>query len=171
MNDHDPGEMMDLVVDALERSRQRGVLLTGAALDGHRLTNDVLPIDSAPHDWLFPRVAAVVHHGGAGTTGEGLRAGRPTVIVPFIADQHFWGQQVYERGVGPRPLSRRHLSAETLARAIEAAVTDTGIVARARAMGERVRAEDGIGAAVEAVHTAFTSRSQGVAMSLEVHGA
>ena len=132
------------------------------------MTDDVFALDSVPHDWLFPRVAAVVHHGGAGTTGEGLRAGRPTVTVPFVADQHFWGQQVYKRGVGPRPLSRRHLSAETLAAAIEAAVTDVSIVARAKALGERIRAEDGVGAAVEAVETALASRHHGPALSAAI---
>jgi sterol 3beta-glucosyltransferase len=76
--------------------------------------------------------------------------------VPFVADQHFfWGGQVYQRGVSPRPLSRR-LSVETLAAAIEVAVTDAGIVARAKELGERMRAEDGVGGAVEAALTVFS---------------
>lgn len=88
--------------------------------------------------------------------------------MPFIADQHFWGQVVYQRGVGPRPLSGRQLSVETLAAAIEAAVTDAGIVARAKALGEQIRAENGVGRAVEAVETAFTSRSHCLARSTVV---
>jgi sterol 3beta-glucosyltransferase len=92
MIDRDPEEMTDLIIDALECSQQRGILLTGGgALSQERVPDHVFPLDSIPHDWLFPHVAAVVHHGGAGTTGAGLRAGKPTLIVPFISDQRFWG--------------------------------------------------------------------------------
>ena len=72
----------------------------------------------------FPHTAAVVHHGGAGTTAAGLRAGKPTVICPFIADQPFWGSVVHELGVGPEPIPQRRLSVENLASAITTAVTD-----------------------------------------------
>jgi len=105
-------------------------------------------LESVPHAWLFPRVSAVVHHGGSGTTGSGLRAGVPSVLVPHMSDQPFWAERVQELGVGPRPIPRRQLTAVRLAAAITSAVTDTDMGARAAALGERIRAEDGIGQAV-----------------------
>lgn len=144
--------MSDLIVKALERTQQRGILLTGAgALSKQRVPGHVFVLDSIQHDWLFPRVAAVVHHGGAGTTGAGLRAGKPTVVVPLIADQPFWGNQICERGLGPKPISQRHLSPETLAAAIRTAVTNTEMRARAEALGEKIRSEDGVGKATDLV--------------------
>ena len=84
--------------------------------------DEVLVVDQVPHDWLFPRMAAVVHHGGAGTTHTGLWAGVPTVVVPFFTDQPFWDQQVGGLGVGPRPIPRPQLSVVRLAAAIGRAV-------------------------------------------------
>lgn len=101
-----------------------------------------------PYDWLLPQVAAVVHHGGAGTTAAGLRAGKPTVICPFVADQPFWGRQVAELGVGPSPIPQRKLTAENLARAIREAVTSTQMQRRAAELGAKIQAEDGLGDAV-----------------------
>ena len=72
-------------------------------------------------------MAAVVHHGGAGSTAAGLRAGVPTIVVPFMTDQPFWGKRVYELGVGPKPISRRRLTIERLADAMTEAVTNSGI--------------------------------------------
>jgi UDP:flavonoid glycosyltransferase YjiC (YdhE family) len=101
-------------------------------------------------------MAAVVHHGGAGTTSAGLRAGVPSVIVPFFVDQPFWGQRVLELGVGPRPVPYTRLSAEKLADAIEVAVNDRGMRARAAALGARIRAENGVARAVEAISRFLT---------------
>ncbi len=93
MTDGDPAETTRLVVEAVRRSEQRAVLLAGWADVGRiELPSSVLRLSSAPHDWLFPRMAAVIHHGGAGTTAAGLAAGLPTVVVPHMADQPYWGQ-------------------------------------------------------------------------------
>jgi UDP:flavonoid glycosyltransferase YjiC (YdhE family) len=108
-----------------------------------------MAVDDVPHEWLFPRMAAVVHHGGAGTTGAGLRAGVPSVLTPLGFDQPFWGARVAALGVGPPPVSRRALTAERLAAAIETAVTDASMRERAARLGERIRAEDGAARAVE----------------------
>jgi sterol 3beta-glucosyltransferase len=149
MGSGDPQRLTELVVKALELSGQRGILLTGwGALSQKRLPGNVIAIDEVPHDWLLPQTAVVVHHGGAGTTGAGLRAGLPNIIVPFISDQPFWGEQVYKRGVGPWPIHHKQLSAEALAEAITLAVTDQGMRVRAAALGRRIRAEDGVGNAV-----------------------
>jgi sterol 3beta-glucosyltransferase len=98
-----------------------------------------------------------LHHGGAGTTAAGLRAGKPTVIVPFIADQPFWGKVVHELGVGPQPIPQKKLSVAALVEAINLATTDSEMRRRAEALGEKIRVEDGIGSAVEIINRAVGS--------------
>ena len=152
MGGRNPEGFAAIVLEALEKSGQRGLLLTGwGGLDVMNIPANVFVVHSAPHDWLFPRMAAVVHHGGAGTTAEGLRAGVPTVIVPFIVDQAFWGKRVKDMGVGPEPIPAKKLTADKLSRAIRAATTVPEVKARAAALGEAIRAEDGVGNAVEIV--------------------
>jgi UDP:flavonoid glycosyltransferase YjiC (YdhE family) len=94
-------------------------------------------------------MAAVVHHGGAGTTAAGLRAGTPTVVVPYYLDQSFWGRRVRDLGVGPDPVPRNRLTVERLAAALLAAAGDTPLRSRAADLGARIRAENGIARAVE----------------------
>ncbi len=138
-----------IVLDALRQSGHRGVIATGwGGLSQSDLPDEVFAVGSVPHDWLFPRMAAVVHHGGAGTTGAGLRAGVPSIIVPFSKDQPFWARRVKALGAGPAPIPRRRLTADRLARAIRVAVTDESIRKRAAELGETIRAEDGVGNAV-----------------------
>ncbi|MBC7811226.1 MAG: glycosyltransferase family 1 protein [Burkholderiales bacterium] len=148
---HDPQR---LILDALAQTGQRGLLLRGwGGLSGAVLPDNAFAIDAAPHDWLFPRMAAVVHHGGAGTTAAGLRAGKPTIICPFFADQPFWGQRVYELGGGPRPISQKRLTADNLAAAIRMTTSDENMKARASALGEHIRAEYGVANAVNAIES------------------
>jgi len=106
-------------------------------------------VEDAPHAWLFPRVTAVMHHGGAGTTAEGVRAGVPSIIFPQAVDQHFWAQRVARLGTGPRPLGRRDFTPGALARIFRRTAVDQGMHERARLLGERVRAENGVARAVE----------------------
>lgn len=151
MSDRNPERMTEIALKALEASGQRGILMTGwGGLTQADLPNHVFKLEAAPHDWLFPRMAAVVHHGGAGTTAAGLRAGRPSIVIPFFGDQTFWGVRVTALGVGAM-LERKTLTAEQLAAAIRQAVTDNEMRARAAALGERIRAEDGIGAAIAVI--------------------
>jgi EryCIII-like glycosyltransferase len=107
-------------------------------------------LEEVPHDWLFERVGVAVHHGGAGTTAASLRAGVPTVVVPFFADQPFWGWRVAELGVGPEPIPRRSLTVEQLANAIQQTTADRDMNSRAIALSRRIRGENGIERAVEA---------------------
>lgn len=145
----DPGGVTRLVLRALELAGQRGVLLTGwAGLEEVR-SERVFAATSVPHEWLFPRMAAVVHHGGAGTTGAALRSGVPSLAVPFMADQPFWARRAFELGVGPRPIPRKRLTAEGLAVALRAAVGDRRLRERAAQVGAQLRAEDGVARAVE----------------------
>jgi UDP:flavonoid glycosyltransferase YjiC (YdhE family) len=144
-----PIETVHLITQALTLSGLRAVLaLPGGFPSNVPLPLNVLPISRTPHVWLFPRVAAVVHHGGAGTTGTGLRAGLPTLILPLAVDQFFWGKRVAELGVGPRPIPQRALNAEKLAQALTQAAQDQAMRSRAQILGDALRAEDGAGRAV-----------------------
>ncbi len=152
----DPEKTVGTVLDALRQSGQRGVIATGrAGLSQPDLPGEVFVTGAVPHDWLFPRMAAVVHHGGAGTTGAGLRAGVPSIIVPGANDQPFWGRRVEALGAGPAPIPRRRLTADRLARAISVAVTDQSIRKRAAELGETIRAEDGVDNAVGIIDQAL----------------
>lgn len=137
-------ETRNLILRALELSGQRGIIHRSLAGDSP-LPESIFGVGSLPHSWLFPRMAAVIHHGGAGTTGMGLRSGIPSIIKPFSADQPAWARQVHTLGVGPRPLPRQGFTAEQLADAIQAAVNDYAMRQRAADLGERIRAEDGPG--------------------------
>lgn len=144
--------MTRLMVEALERAGLRGVLLKGwGSLGAGDLPPWAIAVDDVPHEWLFPRTAAVVHHGGAGTTAAGLRAGVPSLVVPLGFDQPYWGWRVAELGVGPRPVARKRLTAERLAHALVRATADEAMRDRAARLGEAIRAEDGVAAAVELV--------------------
>jgi UDP:flavonoid glycosyltransferase YjiC (YdhE family) len=114
-------------------------------------TDDVLTIGQTPYDWLFPRMAAVVHHAGAGTVGAALRAGVPTFAVPVIIDQPFWAGRIAALGVGPPPIPFWRLSKERLAAAISAAVSDPGYRERAKTVSAAVNQEDGAGRVLEEV--------------------
>lgn len=155
MNTRDPQRTAELVLRALTLSGRRGVLMRGwGGLEASDLPPGVFMLDNAPHDWLFPRMGAVVHHGGSGTTGAGLRAGVPSLLVPFFADQPFWAERVAALGVGPAPIPRAQLHAEKLARAL--AVADkSAIRRRAAAVGNIVAAENGVERAVAIVERAF----------------
>ncbi len=144
-------ETTRLVVSALALAKKRGILSSGwDGLQQSDLPDTIMMVESIPHSWLFPQVTAIVHHGGAGTTAASLRAGVPSLLIPFGMDQHFWAQRVVDLGVGPAPIPRDKLTASGLAQAILAAVSDQGMRSRAARLGERIRAEDGVGQAVEA---------------------
>ncbi|HEX5827925.1 MAG TPA: glycosyltransferase [Candidatus Limnocylindrales bacterium] len=150
MATRDPEGMARLVTGAVRDAGLRAVLLSGwgglasATGDG----DDIHVAREVPHEWLLPRMAAVVHHGGAGTTGAGLRAGIPSVVVPFGVDQPFWASRVVAVGAGPAPIARSALTRDRLAGALTEAVRNPRIADGARRIGERIRAEDGVAAAV-----------------------
>lgn len=152
MTTHDPKSLTETVLRALELSNQRGVLLNGwGCLGDTDLPESVIQIDSAPHGWLFPRIAAVVHHGGAGTTASVLRTGKPSVVVPFFVDQPFWGRRVSELGVGTKPIPLQKLTPERLATAINTIVSDIRIQKNANELSERIRTEKGVANAVDQI--------------------
>jgi hypothetical protein len=131
------------------QSGQRAVLLAGwASIGDARLPDSIFRLSAAPRSWLFPRIAGVVHHGGAGTMVAVLRAGVSTVVVPHFADQPFWGKRIQALGLGPKPILRPKFPASRLANAIQAAVTDPALRRRASDLAGKIRTEDGIGTAL-----------------------
>jgi len=152
MSTRKPEETTDLVIKALKRTNQRAILASGwGGLHKTDLPDSIFMIDSIPHAWLFPRVAAVVHHGGAGTTAAGLSAGVPSIVIPFFGDQPYWGKRVADLGVGPTPIPRQRLTAERLAQAIQTVISDKAMRQRAADLGSKIQVEDGIARAVEII--------------------
>lgn len=159
MPSRDPAANTRLVLQALAQAGQRGVLYAGwGGLQQSQLPPDVFLTQSVPHSWLFPHMAAVIHHGGAGTTGAGLQAGVPSIVVPFFGDQPFWGQRVHALGVGPRPIPRRKLTADNLSEAIRRSVSDEAMRKRAAQLGQRIRADDGVAYAAKVITQAGMRR-------------
>ncbi len=137
------------VIEAVERSGQRAILSGGwGDLGAQDLPPTMRRIEYVPYRWLFSHMAAVIHHGGSGTTGLALSSGVPSMVVAFGTEQLYWGGRIAALGAGLPPLFVKRLDADTLAERIRALVSDDGMRERAAALGARLRAEDGIGAAV-----------------------
>jgi len=151
MPSRDPQDLARTITGALRRCGLRGVIASGWAGLAVDPGEDVLCVPELPHAWAFPRMCALVHHGGAGTTAEALVSGIPSVVCPAFGDQGFWARRLAAMGVSPPPVSRRRLSERTLAEAIQAAVGDDGMRQRAKAVSARLAGEDGVGRAVEIV--------------------
>ena len=149
MGGFEPGRMLEAIVGGL--AGRRALLYPGwSGIDVSQLPANILAVGDTPHDWLLPRTSVAVHHGGSGTTHSAARAGVPSVVVPFAGDQAFWAERLYQAGIGARLSSWKALNAATLADSIRFAERDD-VRARARAMGEKMRAEDGLKTAVTAI--------------------
>jgi sterol 3beta-glucosyltransferase len=143
----DATSFTETVLAAVKKSGRRAVLASGwgglAGEEGAQ-SEQIFFLRHAPHDWLFPRMSAAVYHGGAGTTAAAVRAGIPSVIVPFYGDQPFWARCLNRQGVAPPAVNRKGLTSGALASAI-AATQDSTMIQKAIALGNAVRVEDGIG--------------------------
>ena len=152
--------IVSLTAEALRRAGLRGILVSD-----HGDTDDNLPANviripgGVPYDWLFPKVSVAVHHGGAGTTAEALRSGTPSVVVPVVPDQAFWGWRVHTLGAVPAPIPHKKLTAQNLANAILQAATDPKIRQRCEILSSRISAENGVAQAVEAFERHVDGRS------------
>ncbi len=156
------GQIYQVVRAALQSTHRRGVVLTGWGGSPQQGTDDgIFYLPAASHARLLPRCQAVVHHGGAGTTAAGLRAGIPNVILPHGGDQPFWAWLVARAGAGPKPLSLDKLSVERLAAALEQAASPA-LQAQAQRLGAALCAENGVSAAVQVIeaHTARYPRQE-----------
>ncbi|KAK1415046.1 hypothetical protein QVD17_30815 [Tagetes erecta] len=149
----DPDGMTEIIVKALEVTAQRGIINKGwGGLGNLAKSKDfVYLLDNVPHDWLFLQCAAVVHHGGAGTTAAGLKAACPTTVVPFFGDQPFWGRQVHARGVGPPPIPVEDFSLKNMVSAIQFMLKPE-VKIRATELAKAMADEDGVKGAVDAFH-------------------
>jgi sterol 3beta-glucosyltransferase len=139
-----------IISDALNQTNNRGITLSGWGGVTNQSSGNMLYLEAAPHDWLLPKCKMVIHHGGAGTTSAGLRAGIPNIVVPFTADQPFWGKRVQAIGAGPKPVLAKTLSVEKLIRAIAEADSES-LRERAQAIGQEISCEDGVGHAVKLI--------------------
>ncbi|KAB8229652.1 uncharacterized protein BDW43DRAFT_322041 [Aspergillus alliaceus] len=147
-----PDRMANYIVEAVRQCGVRAIVSRGwSKLGEARSDPNLLFIGDCPHEWLFKRVAAVIHHGGAGTTACGLLNGRPTGIVPFFGDQLFWGKMVHSAGAGPCPIPYEKINTETLAEAIDICMSSKARIA-ASGIATRMRAENGVRDAVESFH-------------------
>eukprot|EP01012_Entosiphon_sulcatum_P055986 TRINITY_DN7880_c0_g1_i1.p1 TRINITY_DN7880_c0_g1~~TRINITY_DN7880_c0_g1_i1.p1 ORF type:complete len:1057 (+),score=116.77 TRINITY_DN7880_c0_g1_i1:37-3171(+) len=155
-------ELSRLVVDAIYQAGVRAIVHQGWARLGEGMEVDpnkiFLLANDVPHDWLFPRCAAVCHHGGAGTTATGLRFGRPTLIIPFFGDQQFWGERVAAKGVGPTPIPHKRLTVQNLADAIRVCFRPE-VRRNAVALGESIKDDDSIQQGVQAFHRKLPMRN------------
>lgn len=144
-------ERIDQIVrESLKETGNRGIILSGWSGIRRQSSKDILYLEAAPHDWLLPRCKMIIHHGGAGTISAGLRAGLPNIVIPFTADQPFWGKRVHAMGVGPKPILVKKLSAKKLTQAIIEAETDF-LRERAQLIGQKISAEDGVSEAVKLI--------------------
>lgn len=132
--------LAEMAVEAIVKSGRRGIIC-GMGKPTH-LPENIIAIDNIPHSWLFERVSATCHHGGAGTSAAGFRAGVPSIIVPFSNDQFAWAHRAYDLGVGAKPVPKKELSADKLAEAIRFALTDK-VVSNARNLGKSIANENG----------------------------
>ena len=151
---NDPEGLTDIIVEAIEASGVRAILSKGWSGRSVKTGGDtkvpskvreypscIYPIDKIPHDWLFPQVAGVVHHGGAGTVAAGLRAGVPCIIKPFFGDQYFWADRVQELGVG---FALKKFNAPKLTKLLKELTSNTKLQEKAERMGVAIRAENGV---------------------------
>lgn len=151
----DGDRLSEIAVRALRRAGLRGILQAGSA--GLAADNDdVLTIGDVPHALLFPRLAAVVHHAGAGTSAAALRAGVPAVPVPVAADQPFWAGRLASIGAAATPISYRSLTAERLADALDQVVRQQKYARAAAKAAAHTATEDGAGQVLKAIQRLHT---------------
>ncbi len=147
----DPAATARLILQAVQHAQVRAVIATGwggLACPDALIPEGVHVISEAPHDHLFPSMAAVVHHGGAGSTAAGLRAGKPTLICPFFGDQPFWGERVHTLGIGPEPLPQKKLSVTALTQRLQQLKHHSAYAQNAAALAQKLQHEDGVAQAI-----------------------
>lgn len=156
MGSSSPEKAAKLMIDALTKTGHRGIISSGwAGLESKDLPETIFQLDFAPHQWLFPHMAGVIHHGGAGTTAAAIRAGVPQTIIPHMSDQPLWGRRIHELGIGTKAIDRHKLTSDNLAEAIEQLVENTSLRKNTEQMGKLISAEDGVTRAIELMQPYF----------------
>lgn len=151
----DPNKMTQMIFDAVRSSGVRALVSKGwggLGADELGIPDGVFMLGNVPHDWLFERVSCVVHHGGAGTTAAGIKAGKPTLVVPFFGDQPFWGAMIARAKAGPDPIPYKDLTAEKLSEAIKFCLKPETIE-EAKSYGEKIREEKGTDMGGQSFHS------------------
>ncbi|PHH67103.1 hypothetical protein CDD81_4498 [Ophiocordyceps australis] len=151
----DADAMTRMIFDAIRLAGVRALVSKGwggLGAENMDMPANVLMLGNVPHDWLFQRVSCVVHHGGAGTTAAGIKAGKPTVVVPFFGDQPFWGSMIAKAKAGPEPIRYKALTAEELAAAIRLCL-EPETQQRAQALGSKIRQEHGSETGAQSFHS------------------
>jgi UDP:flavonoid glycosyltransferase YjiC (YdhE family) len=138
-------KMTEALLLTLEKMKVRAILSGAFAhIQNNSLPEHLFFIDSVPHDWLFPKVVAVIHHGGAGTTHAGLIAGKPTLIIPFVVDQFHWAKIVYRLGCGPKPLPVKRFSKERFQEAVQQLLNTESFRIESKKLSEKIEQENGV---------------------------
>jgi sterol 3beta-glucosyltransferase len=133
-------KVMKIILEGINRTGKRAIINGFGELAN--IPDNIFSVDSIPHSWLFKRVSAVCHHGGAGTTAAGFKAGVPSIITPFALDQYAWANRAYELGVGPKPVAIKQLTAVRFADALQHAFHDQ-IVTNAKKLAQSIADENG----------------------------
>ena len=155
MNSGDMEQLMETTLEAVHAAGLRAVVHLGWSGVREERERDVFFLDYVPHGWLFPRVAAVVHHGGIGTTAAGLQYGKPTLIIPFGGDQPFWGYHIRRLGCGPEPLPRKKVTAPRLTAALRELTGRPEYRENAEKVMRILRQEHGVRVAADLIESAL----------------
>ncbi|MDU5145140.1 MAG: glycosyltransferase [Paenibacillus dendritiformis] len=150
-----PERILAMMTAALQRSGQRGIILTGGSgMQAEKPLDDVslFLIESAPHDWLFPRTTGIIHHGGAGTTASALRAGKPMLVCPFVGDQPFWARRMRQLGAAAAPLREKEMTVDTLTARLQELARNESLSRNAHTLAQSIRQEDGLEHALQFIH-------------------
>lgn len=152
-----PEVTKEMILDVLKQTGQRAIVrgMGFNETDARELAHQVFIVESIPHDWLFPQMATIVHHGGVGTTMSSLRAGVPMVIVPLEGDHFLCAYKVVKLGIGTQPILQKQISSATIAKAIKVAISDKNMQVKAAAIGEKLRVENGVNSAIKILHHYF----------------
>ncbi len=159
MGGSDGAETTQILIDAIRMTDQRAVIQAGWGLLGSEDTEtDIYFTDYVPHNWLFPKGSCVIHHGGAGTTAAVCKSKVPSIVVPHIADQFYWGKRLSNIGVAPKSLPRRNLTAKRLASRIQQVMNTPAMSEKAKFLGRQMDSEDGLTTAVNLIESFSVSK-------------
>lgn len=154
MGGSDGRETTEILIDAIKMTDQRAIIQAGWGLLGNQdIDTDIYCTEYVPHRWLFPQARCVVHHGGAGTTASVCLAKVPSIVVPHIGDQFYWGKRIFDIGVAPRSIPRRNLTAKRLAKRIEHVLATPSMTEKAKRIGTQMESEDGLSRAVDMIES------------------
>ena len=160
MTASEPGKTTRIVIEAAKIVGQRIVLSSGWAKLGteKKVDQDCYVVGKCSHPLLFPKMAAIVHHGGSGTTATAARAGVPQIIIPHMSDQFYFAEKIPKLGVAPESIWRKNLTAKDLAAAIEIAVSDDTMIKKCTALAEKLADHDSYSLAEKYIREDFMAQ-------------